>query len=206
MNKIYLFIIFFFIIIIQIGLADNNSAVSIWYGPNDLYIAADGAYYAKCIPESSYGDSEKGKTLIYIAKKDKDLLQYTFNWYSPKLCIGWCGIISVVRFGPCYQGIKATTNDLALAFYKGRDLAAKYTIWDFLEDKTNDVQKALDYGIFKDVTGYVRIFRKEGRNRLDNSPATGFEVILYNNKKILFNVRTGKKIPVSKNISTMKKN
>ena len=205
MKKIYLFIIFSFVFINQIGLADNSSAVSVNYSPNDLYIVADGAYYAKCIPETLYESREKGKTLIYIARKDKDLLEYTFNWYSPKLCIGWCGFISVVRFGPCYQGVKATTNDLALAFYKGRDMVAQYSIWDILENKSNDVQKALDYGIFKDVTGFVRIFKKDGKNILNYKPNIGFEVILYNNKKILFNARTGKEIITSENIFTRKK-
>ncbi len=46
MKKNCLFIIFFFTLINQIGLADNSSAVSVNYAPNDLYIVADGAYYS----------------------------------------------------------------------------------------------------------------------------------------------------------------
>ncbi len=67
------------------------------------------------------------------------------------------------------------------------------------------MQKALDYGVFKDVPGFVRIYKKDKKNVLNYKPDTGFEVILYNNKKILFNVHTGKEIITSENIFTRKK-
>lgn len=172
-------------------------------GPNELYVTGNGPFYLKCIPDEGYGEQEKGKTLVYLAGKEQDTLIETFNWYSPRAFVtGWGGGVSVIRLGPWHRGSKASASDLGIAFYRDDKLVARYSTLDLAGTERNVSWSVSHYEVIKDVVGIVRVFEKKGEDILSADPEYGFEIVLHDGRRLLFDIHTGKKVKVTDNIFT----
>ena len=121
---------------------------------NSIYVTGNGARYAKCIPSEEYGTN--GVTQIFLARENEDILEYSYNWYSPREVMfhRWLWGLSVVRFGPGPRGEKACKEDLVLAFYDGEKLMASYSTLDIAGNPTNVQQFVSHYTVIQKVHGY----------------------------------------------------
>lgn len=172
-----------------------------------FYMVANGAWYAKCIPSGSYQNREEGTTRIYLADRDSDKLIYTFDWYSPEIYItGWGGGVSIVRMGPWPRGDKVTSNDLAVAFYHDGELLRRYSTLDIVGEENSVSISVSHYTAFKEVIGFVHIYEKRGRDTLTSNPGYGFEVVLHDDRHIVFDPKTGNKVLLGFNIFTRRAN
>jgi len=179
-----------------------------------IYVVANGAWYAKCIPFGEYdqltgtnNDYEKGKTLIYLAGDETDRLIYTLDWYSPRIFItGNGGGISIVRLGKSPRGQKASEKDLAISFYRNGKLVATYSTLGLARSESNVSTSVSHYRVIKEIVGFVSIRKSVGRDTLMNDPDYGFEVVLHDDRHLIFDLNTGKQIPISQDIITQKAN
>src|SRR3990167_1569521 len=146
--KIKLCLIYFLLISLhgQYIFADDEAG-------NKMYVKSSecGQYYAKSIPEESYGF--KGKTLIFKVDKDSDELVQTYDWYAPQIYIFDNGL-SIVRLGPWPRGQKASQDHSAIAFFKNGRLLKDYSTLDIAGSEDNVERSISHYRIFKDIKGY----------------------------------------------------
>jgi hypothetical protein len=179
-----------------------------------LYVVANGAWYAKCIPlgkysplSSSSNEHERGKTLIYLAGNEMDRLIYTLDWYSPRIFItGKGGGVSIVRLGKWPSGQKASEKDLAISFYRKDKIIASYSTLDLAGAESNVSTSVSHYTVIKEIVGFVNIFKRIGRDTLTNDPDYGFEVVLHDDRHVVFDLNTGKQIPILQDIFTKRAN
>jgi len=161
--------------------------------PNRTFVTASttdgttshGDRYAKCIPRETSGTN--GVTKIYRVTNDKDVLEHTYNWYSPQVYLsGASEKTSVVRFGPWSSGHRANTNDLALAFYYDGRLLKSYSTLD-IAGKTNNVSNSVShYTWCQRVSGYGYIVSAS-----TNFLIYGFALKTNDGRTLCFNVTTG---------------
>lgn len=124
-----------------------------------------GKCYAKSLPAEDHG--EKGLTKVFWVEKGDDKLVHTFDWYSRQIHLE-CNVsapgkptaISVVRFGPWARGQYANDKDLAVAFYWGGELVARYSTLDIAGWAGNVDASISHYMIFHEIEG----FRWQGHN------------------------------------------
>lgn len=189
------------------------------------YVAASGAWYAKCFPaprdpDKPYGnvDREAGETLVYLLGDGpverlpsgdahrEDKLMYRFNWYAPKIYLTPYDGGSIVRMGPWPRGREPSQEDLALAFYKDGvllkrystlDLVGTYGSWiDLVRAKKVQVSTS-HYSVIKKVVGFVSVYRKEEGSTFSATPAYGFEIILEDGSHRVFDLASGKVLVLS---------
>jgi len=125
--------------------------------PNRVYVTAApyGQFYAKSIPEGR-GDTE-GRTEIYqVGEPDK--LIHTYPWYSQNVYLfGWSGgDVYAVQTGPWQRGYEASSEHLALAFYRNGALVKKYSTLD-IAGKPNNVSRSIShYTVIREIIGFSR--------------------------------------------------
>jgi hypothetical protein len=151
---------------------------------NSTYVKSSthGERYAKCVPGERYGS--KGATRIYLVRDEQDVLETTYEWYTPTIYLhGTDRGGSVVRFGPWHRGRKASQDDLAVAFYLSGKLLRQYSTLD-IAGRDNVSQSVSHYQVFGKVIGYRHV---EGADW--NTWA--FDVEGINGKVISFDAKTG---------------
>jgi len=174
-----------------------------------IHVAANGPWYAKCVPVDVPNHADrinpddlqwKGKTFVYMAKADRDELLYTFDWFSPKIYISRHG--DIVRIGKWPEGTKASAKALAISFYSSGKLAAAYSTLDLAGSERNVQASVSHHTVIQEIVGFVRIFKKVGRDTLTNDPGYGFEIVLHDGQRLVFDPSTGKQIEISQDMFT----
>jgi len=182
-----------FLTIILILLFSINSLFADQEASNRLYIKSSeyGECYAKCFPDEEYGG--KGKTYIYLVRKDTDLLEHVFDWYSKQIFLKSGSPFSIVRLGPWARGRNPIDSDLAIAFYSleknSFDKKLKeYSTLDIAKiayDDSSAISVSVShYTVFKEIQGYHWI----------RGNKFSFDVKTYENKILSFDISTGQLI------------
>lgn len=93
----------------------------------------DGAFYARCIPESTEGKS--GSTTIYQVVKEKDKLVASYNWFAKNgVVIGWSPIKGkVTTLAIQLDTNKVQAKQQELTMYLGEKLVKTVTTKDLLK-------------------------------------------------------------------------
>lgn len=126
---------------------------------NRPYVVTDewGQFYAKSVPEETYGTH--GKTTVYQVAAAGDKLLHSYDWYAPRLFIaGLAGGANVyaVQFGPWHRGHTANGDDLAIAFHTNGALVRSYSTLDIAGSPENVSPSVSHYQIFGEVPGVRR--------------------------------------------------
>lgn len=137
-----------------------------------------GRYYAKSVPDENYGS--KGKTFFYVVDKDQDKLACTFDWFSNQMFILDNGGV-VVRLGPWARGHKASSDHLAIAFYKDCKELRSYSTLDIAGTEDNVSSSVSHYQIFEKIFEF----------RWIDSNDFAFDVNTFDGKAISFDASTG---------------
>jgi hypothetical protein len=140
--------------------------------------SSNGLYYAKSIPDASYGS--KGKTMVYAVSKDKDKLIATYKWYAQEFFLLDAGP-TLVQMGPWARGSEASKDDLAIAFHKAGKLLKSYSTLDIAGTKDNVSNSNSHYTVFESIQGYRWI---SGANY-------AFDTRTHDGRIVSFEVNTG---------------
>lgn len=165
-------------------LAAANTAFADEEAGNRAYVQSSeyGLFYGKSVPAEPYG--LKGKTQIFQVIPEQDQLLYTYDWYSPEIFIsGFTAgpTVYVVKFGAWNRGHVATSQDLAVAFYKNDKLLKEYSTLDIAQNENNVSASVSHYTVFNKKLG----FRRPWGNQLI------FDVERDNSEVISFDLETG---------------
>ena len=152
-----------------------------------------GRCYAKSVPRTLY--ASEGTTKMYSVQVGDDVLLHTFAWYSPRLFLE-CNVgrpkqgvsASLVRFGSWPRGSKATSRELAIAFYYDGKLAKAYSTLDIAGSPDNVSASESHYTVFNRVDGY----------RWHESNLATFEVLASDGRLLIFDPTTGELVSAKK--------
>jgi len=190
--KLLVFIIFF---ISEVSFGDFVSS-------RDIYVTANNtSIYAKCIPEGSGENREEGRTLVYRAKPNEDVLLYSFDWYASQTYITR---LNTVRVGSAPTGHQASESDLGIAFYHETNMVARYSMLDLAGSKDNVMVWASHYSVIKNIGGFIRVQKKYESAAEYTDPIYCFELLLHDDRKLIFNIKTGKIIELSADMTIRK--
>lgn len=117
-----------------------------------------GQCYIKSVPDDYW--SQKGRSHLYRVTANADTPVAAYSWFSQQIYLN-CNLsrngdfgISVVRFGPWSRGRRASRDDLAIAFYFGDRLLARYSTLDIAGAADNVEASVSHYMVIRKVTGY----------------------------------------------------
>ncbi len=174
-------------------------------GPSSFYItvAPDRKHYARCIPEKPDNQSEAGKTLVFLATPTGDKLIHEFDWYSPNIFIGYRA--SIVRLGPLYRGKAASPDHLAISFYdQAGKLLKRYSTLDLAGRPENVSASTSRYTVIKETVGLVSVYEKAQGNAQPKHVGFGFEIVLQNDERWVFDTLTGSRLQISADMFTQR--
>ena len=90
-----------------------------------------------------------------------DRLVHTYNWYAQQLFLecnaaaaGKPVAVAVARIGPWHRGRRATTADLAIAFYHDGKLVKHYSTLDIAGSPDNVNASVSHFRVFEHTDGY----------------------------------------------------
>ncbi len=150
-------------------------------GPNVLHIEISfgGGYYAKSVPAKGWGT--EGETRIFKVGKKKDVLIAKYPWYAAHLYLEPADDgIDVVRPGVWARGTEASSDDLAMEFYKNDKWLKRYSNLDLAGDPGNVTRSISHYSVIREYRGF----------RFENG-LTVFGITLIDGRQLDFSADTG---------------
>lgn len=151
-----------------------------------------GRCYVKAVPDGYY--DTKGKTFVYVVRKDADLLVHTFPWYSQQVhlqgnMVGAQGYhegsgVSLVRMGAWSRRDRPSREELALAFYYNGRLLAAYSTLD-IAGKTMAHSRSVSH---------IRVIREVKGYRWVTGNSWAFDIVTVDGRTLSFNPVTGRKL------------